>query len=48
MDRGYSLTYKKGKNELVKSVKQVNSGESLTIKLKDGQIDCHITGTEVL
>ncbi|ANX12841.1 exodeoxyribonuclease VII large subunit [Fictibacillus arsenicus] len=48
MDRGYSLTYKKGKNELVKSVKQVNSGESLTIKLKDGQIDCHITGTEGL
>jgi exodeoxyribonuclease VII large subunit len=46
MDRGYSLTYKKGKNELVKSVKQVNAGESLTIKLKDGQIDCHITGTE--
>lgn len=46
MDRGYSLTYKKGKNELVKSIKQVKPGEALTIKLKDGQIDCHITGTE--
>ncbi|MCM3716751.1 exodeoxyribonuclease VII large subunit [Fictibacillus phosphorivorans] len=48
MDRGYSLTYKKGKKELVKSVEQVHSGDSLTIKLKDGQIDCHVTGTEVL
>ncbi|GGB50945.1 exodeoxyribonuclease VII large subunit [Fictibacillus barbaricus] len=46
MDRGYSLTYKQGKKELVKSVKQVKAGEALTIKLKDGQIDCHITGTE--
>jgi exodeoxyribonuclease VII large subunit len=46
MERGYSLTYKKGKNELVKSVKQVKTGEALTIKLKDGQIDCHIIGTE--
>jgi exodeoxyribonuclease VII large subunit len=46
MERGYSLTYKRGKNELVKSIKQVQPGESLTIKLKDGQIDCHITATE--
>lgn len=46
MDRGYSLTYKKGLNELVKSVEQVKAGDALTIKLKDGQIDCHITGTE--
>lgn len=46
MDRGYSLTYIQGKKELVKSVKQVKAGEALTIKLKDGQIDCHITGTE--
>jgi exodeoxyribonuclease VII large subunit len=46
MDRGYSLTYKTGKNELVKSIQQVKAGEALTIKLKDGQIDCHITGTE--
>ncbi|MBY6035554.1 exodeoxyribonuclease VII large subunit [Fictibacillus nanhaiensis] len=46
MERGYSLTYKKGKNELVKSVSQVKTGEALTIKLKDGQIDCYIVGTE--
>ncbi|WNB93591.1 exodeoxyribonuclease VII large subunit [Bacillus sp. NEB1478] len=46
MERGYSLTYKKGKTELVKSIKQVKTGEALTIKLKDGQIDCHIIGTE--
>ncbi|KZE66370.1 exodeoxyribonuclease VII large subunit [Fictibacillus phosphorivorans] len=46
MERGYSLTYKQGKKELVKSVKQVKAGDALTIKLKDGQIDCHITGTE--
>lgn len=46
MDRGYSLTYKQGKDELVKSVSQVKAGDALTIKLKDGQIDCHITGTE--
>ncbi|MFG6494240.1 exodeoxyribonuclease VII large subunit [Fictibacillus sp. UD] len=46
MERGYSLTYKQGKKELVKSVKQVKAGDALTIKLKDGQVDCHITGTE--
>lgn len=46
MERGYSLTFKQGKKELVKSVKQVKAGDALTIKLKDGQIDCHITGTE--
>jgi exodeoxyribonuclease VII large subunit len=46
MERGYSLTYKKSKEELVKSIKQVKLGEELTIKLKDGQIECHITGTE--
>jgi exodeoxyribonuclease VII large subunit len=46
MERGYSLTYKKDKTELVKSIKQVNAGEELTIKLKDGQMDCRILGTE--
>ncbi|GEL77373.1 exodeoxyribonuclease VII large subunit [Tenuibacillus multivorans] len=44
MKRGYSITYKEG--NIVKSIKQVNSGDILKISLKDGQLDSHVWGIE--
>lgn len=41
MSRGYSLAYNKDET-LIKSVSQVNSGDPLKVKLKDGIINCHI------
>lgn len=37
MDRGYSITYKNGK--MVKSVEQVDKGDSIFISLPDGQVE---------
>lgn len=40
LTRGYSFTEKEGK--MVKSVKELNVGDKITIKLVDGQSDAHI------
>ncbi|WP_059103307.1 exodeoxyribonuclease VII large subunit [Shouchella shacheensis] len=40
MERGYSLAYKE--EELLKSVAQVQQGDSLTINVSDGSIDCQV------
>ncbi|WP_227938469.1 exodeoxyribonuclease VII large subunit [Alkalihalobacillus deserti] len=45
MDRGYSLAYKED-HSLVKSVKQVNSGVKLNIRVKDGTIHCLVEDIE--
>ncbi|GGE46525.1 exodeoxyribonuclease 7 large subunit [Pullulanibacillus camelliae] len=45
MERGYALTYSK-EQQLVKSVKQVTPGDSLSIRLKDGTVDCQVWGIE--
>ncbi|MFC7394232.1 exodeoxyribonuclease VII large subunit [Scopulibacillus cellulosilyticus] len=45
MERGYSLAYDEQK-QLVKTVKQVQPGDPLTIKLSDGTLDCQVWGIE--
>ncbi|PXW91672.1 exodeoxyribonuclease VII large subunit [Streptohalobacillus salinus] len=45
MQRGYSLSYDKNK-QLVKSVKQIVPGDSLTLRLRDGDLDCQVWGIE--
>ena len=45
MERGYSLTYNE-KKELVKSVKAINPGERLSVRMKDGTVDCQVWGIE--
>ncbi|MCF6137849.1 exodeoxyribonuclease VII large subunit [Pseudalkalibacillus berkeleyi] len=44
MERGYSLAYHEG--ELVKSVKQVQPGNPISVRLKDGKLDCQVWGLE--
>ncbi|GAE36345.1 exodeoxyribonuclease VII large subunit [Halalkalibacter akibai JCM 9157] len=46
MDRGYSLAYKQEDHSLVKTLKQVNVGEKLDIRLKDGLIHCLVEETK--
>lgn len=38
LDRGYSILFKKGKT--VQSVKAVKTGDSITARLKDGELEC--------
>ncbi|SFA44876.1 Exodeoxyribonuclease VII large subunit [Parageobacillus thermantarcticus] len=45
MERGYSLVYNE-KKELVKSVRQLQLGDTIQVRLQDGQIDCHVWGME--
>jgi exodeoxyribonuclease VII large subunit len=45
MERGYSLVYDQ-QDTLVKSVKGVQAGESLSVRLQDGKIDCKVVGVE--
>lgn len=45
MSRGYSLVYEE-ENKLVKSIKQVRYGDNLKLRLKDGQVNCNVTGVE--
>jgi exodeoxyribonuclease VII large subunit len=45
MERGYSLVYDE-KKQLMKSVKQVQPGDTLKIQLEDGKLDCQVWGIE--
>lgn len=45
MERGFSLVYNEDK-KLVKSVQDIQLGESITVQLKDGQLDCRVAGAE--
>ncbi|MCF6408395.1 exodeoxyribonuclease VII large subunit [Pseudalkalibacillus salsuginis] len=46
MERGYSLAYDQGTENLIKSVKQVQPGDQVTVRLKDGKLDCQVWGLE--
>ncbi|EIJ78813.1 exodeoxyribonuclease VII large subunit [Bacillus methanolicus PB1] len=46
MERGYSLTYTDDGN-LIKSVSQIKNGESVQVRLSDGQLYCKVTGKKV-
>ena len=40
--RGYSLTYRKEDDSLIRSVQQVENQESVQIKFSDGELDCTV------
>ncbi|MDM5276766.1 exodeoxyribonuclease VII large subunit [Paenibacillus silvae] len=44
MSRGYSLVYDEHEQRLIKSLKDVQPGDSVKIKLVDGQLDCQVWG----
>jgi exodeoxyribonuclease VII large subunit len=44
MSRGYSLVYDEQEQRLIKSMKDVQPGDSIKIKLTDGQLDCQVWG----
>lgn len=43
MTKGYSLIYSKDQ-ELYRSVKQIEPGQSVTVRMHDGQLDCQVWG----
>jgi exodeoxyribonuclease VII large subunit len=42
MARGYSLVYDEQEKRLVKSIKDVQPGDLVKVRVADGQLDCHI------
>ncbi len=46
MERGYSLAYHEGQEKLIKSVNQVQPGDPISVRLKDGKLDCQVWGLE--
>lgn len=46
MQRGYSLVYNEKKTALVKSIKQIQPGDLVKVRLTDGQLDCHVWAME--
>ncbi|WP_100373430.1 exodeoxyribonuclease VII large subunit [Bacillus sp. FJAT-45037] len=42
MERGYSLAYEKDKQELIKSIQQVEVGQELEVKMTDGSMSCEV------
>ncbi|KAF6620191.1 exodeoxyribonuclease VII large subunit [Paenibacillus polymyxa] len=44
MARGYSLVYDEQEKRLIKSLKDVQPGDSIKIKVSDGQLDCQVWG----
>jgi exodeoxyribonuclease VII large subunit len=45
MERGYSLVYNE-KEELVKSIHQIQPGDAIQVRLQDGRLDCYVWGME--
>jgi exodeoxyribonuclease VII large subunit len=46
MQRGYSLAYDEEDQVLIRSVTQVKVGDHVKIRLKDGRLDCQVSGME--
>jgi len=42
MSRGYSLVYDEQEQRLIKSIRDVNLGDIVKVKVADGQLDCHV------
>ncbi|MCA1030683.1 exodeoxyribonuclease VII large subunit [Bacillus timonensis] len=45
MDRGYSLVYDQD-NKLIKSISNIETGQSIMVKLQDGSLDCSVKNVE--
>jgi exodeoxyribonuclease VII large subunit len=46
MQRGYSLAYDDQEKRIIKSIRQVQPGDMIRIRLTDGKLDCHVWGME--
>ncbi|WP_318978592.1 exodeoxyribonuclease VII large subunit [Effusibacillus dendaii] len=46
LKRGYTLTYESERHELVRSVRQIQPGDRVTVKFSDGALDCQVWGIE--
>lgn len=46
MQRGYSLAYDEQQKRIIKSIRQVQPGDMIRIRLTDGKLDCHVWGME--
>jgi exodeoxyribonuclease VII large subunit len=46
MQRGYSLAYDEQEQQLIRSVSQVKIGDIVKIRLKDGRLNCQVSGME--
>ncbi|KEO82550.1 exodeoxyribonuclease VII large subunit [Tumebacillus flagellatus] len=46
MRRGYSLTYTSGKQNLIRTVRDVNPGDQVLVRVRDGWLDCQVWGLE--
>ncbi|MCK4666949.1 exodeoxyribonuclease VII large subunit [Candidatus Dependentiae bacterium] len=42
LDRGYSITFKLPENKLVKSIKKINPGDKLKVRVTDGTCECEV------
>jgi exodeoxyribonuclease VII large subunit len=42
MQRGYSLVYDERMETVIKSISQVQPGDLVRVRLKDGQLDCQV------
>lgn len=45
MERGFGVVYDQQEN-LVKSIKQIEAGESISVQLSDGKVDCQVESIE--
>lgn len=46
MIKGYSLVYDKKDKGLVKSVREVDPGQAIKVRMHDGELDCQVWGIE--
>jgi len=46
MQRGYSLVYDEKQTKLIRSIRELQIGDMIKIRLNDGKLDCHIWGME--
>ncbi|TVY04458.1 exodeoxyribonuclease VII large subunit [Cohnella terricola] len=46
MGRGYSLAYDENEKKLIRSIKEVQPGDLIHIRLSDGKLDCQIWGIQ--
>ena len=46
MQRGYSLVYDETEEHLVHSIEQIQPGDLVKVRLKDGRLDCQVWSME--
>lgn len=46
MQRGYSIVYNEKQTELIRSIRQLQPGDMVKVRLADGRLDCHVWAME--